>query len=162
MQITDLTPVEVGILSLIRAPDRNGQEWAPIPGRIHLVKELFAIQRTKLGEKLLPDLSFEPDNFGPFDETIVAALDDLEDGGFVRIVDTRTRGLITVTEEGRAVADEIWAKMNETAKSLVVYTKYKFNHLSSQDVLRQIYSAFPAMAKASQSPIAKELQQFTQ
>ena len=58
MDIKELSPVQIAILTLLKSKNFKGEENAPIPGMTHLVKELFAIKMTPLGDQLLSDLSF--------------------------------------------------------------------------------------------------------
>jgi len=151
------TPTQMAILILLKTEDKNGELYSPIPGRIHLVKELFSISQTDLGKKLLPELKFEPDNFGPFDETIFAALEGLRDGGFV-IFDTSSpnNSKILLNKKGIETSDLLWNKVKDDIKILFTYTKKNFNHLSSTRVLDKIYSAYPEMTVNSQSKVAEK------
>lgn len=157
MNETDpFTNTQRAILVLLNSEDRNNKKYSPIPGRIHLVKELFAIRQTKLGESILRELNFEPDNFGPYDEAIFAALDDLVESGYVAIGGTPQRSKIGLTDKGKKVSDVIQSRLKEDIKSLFTYTKKNFNHLSSEKLLDKIYSAYPKMAVNSKSKIAQK------
>jgi hypothetical protein len=99
------------ILILLKSKDKKDNEYSPIPGNTHLDKELFAICQMDLGKNLIPELKFEPDNYGPYDETVFAALGSLEDGRFVS-VEPRGRGnIIKLTDVGKAAADDLWAEL---------------------------------------------------
>lgn len=154
-QNVPFSATQMGILMLLEADDINGQMRAPIPGRTHLVKELFVIFQTELGKKLLPALKFEPDNFGPYDETIFAALDGLKDAGFVNydVISKSTK--IKLTDKGKEVSDAIWADLKPDIKVLFSYAKRNYNHLTSERLLDKIYSAYPEMAENSVSEVAK-------
>ena len=154
--VAGLTPAQIATLALLEAPDKSGRQKAPIPGRIHLVKEIFAVHSTDLGKRLLPDLRFEPDNFGPFDETVFAALDELTDLGLVETVATAGRGEIRLTAKGEAFADPMWGRMKADVQGLITYVKVNYNHRSSNSVLHEIYSAFPEMTRNSISPVAQK------
>lgn len=154
VNLKDLTPTQVGILALSKATDKGGREAAPIPGRIHLVKELFAIHSTPTGGKLFPDLRFEADNFGPFDEAVFQALDELQDAGLLKQVPVDSRQEIRLTESGKALADQLWTKLKPEVRDLVSFVKVNYNHRSADAVLHEIYAAFPEMTKNSVSPVA--------
>jgi len=151
------TPTQMAILMLLKSEDIHGIEYSPIPGRIHLVKELFAISQNNLGKKLLPELKFIPYKFGPFDETIFAALEGLRDGDFVSFdVSSSNNSKIKLTPKGIDTSDALWDRIKDDVKTLFVYTKKNFNHLSSERVLEKIYSAYPDMTVNSQSRIAEK------
>jgi len=147
------TPTQRAILILLGCEDKKGIKYSPIPGRMHLVKELFAISQADLGKRLIPELKFEPDNFGPFDETVFAALENLRDGGFVSI-DKSPRQKIIITEKGKEICNNLWPKLKDDVKILFSYTKRNYNHLSSERLLDKIYSAYPEMTVNSISKVA--------
>lgn len=156
MDIKELSPVQVAILTLLRAKDINGEKRAPIPGMTHLVKELFAIKMTPLGDRLLPDLNFEPDNYGPFDETISAALQDLSQAGLVGLDSAGKHVRIRITSKGKDLTEKIWENLKEEIISLFTYVKINYNHLSTNALLDRIYCAYPEMTKNSISKVAKK------
>ncbi len=160
MNINDnaLTSTQLAIITLLKAKDINAEEFAPIPGNIHLVKELFAMKNTDIGNKLLDELNFEPDNFGPFDETIFAALDDLRNAELVEYVTSKDNAKIKLTTKGERLSEKIWGKLREDVKSVISYVKINFNHISSEKLLDKIYSAYPEMAKYSLSKVARKYQ----
>lgn len=153
----NFTPTQLAILVLLRAEDIKGNEYSAIPGKTHLVKELFAVQKTTLGEKLLPDLKFEADNFGPFDETIYAALDSLRDAGFVTFDSSSSSYVkINLTNKGKETSDYFWKKLKDEVKSIFKYVKINFNHLSSENVLERIYASYPELTVNSLSKVAEK------
>lgn len=154
-QNVPFTSTQIAILILLESEDKNGQKYAPIPGRTHLVKELFAISQTELGSKLLSELKFEPDNFGPYDETIFAALDSLKDAGYVNYETSTRNNRIKLTEKGKEISDRLWLKLKDDIKVLFAYNKINFNHLTSEQLLDKIYSAYPDMTINSQSKVAE-------
>lgn len=147
------TRTQRAILILLACEDKNGIRHSPIPGRMHLVKELFAVCQDDLGKKLIPELKFEPDNFGPFDETVFAAMEGLMDGGFISI-DPSPRQKIRLTGKGKEISKELWPKLRDDVKILFSYTKRNYNHLSSERLLEKIYSAYPEMTINSISKVA--------
>lgn len=153
-----LTSTQLAIITLLKSKDIMGKDFAPIPGNIHLVKEIFAIKNTDIGNQLLHELYFEPDNFGPFDETIFAALDDLRDAGLVEYVQSKNSTRIKLTKEGEHLTEKVWNKLREDVKAVITYVKMNFNHISSEKLLDRIYSVYPEMAKYSLSKVAKKYQ----
>jgi len=156
MDANELSPAQIAILTLLKSKNINGEENSPIPGMTHLVKELFAIKMTPLGNKLLSDLSFEPDNYGPFDETIYVALEDLSHAGLVGLENTGSYVRIKLTNKGQILVDTIWKKLKNDIVSLFTYVKINYNHLSSYELLEKIYSAYPEMTKYSISKVAEK------
>lgn len=158
MNLKELTSTQVAILMMLKAKDAEGTDSASIPGRIHLVKELFAFQKTDLGKVLLSELKFEADKFGPFDESIFAALDELTDARLVTSVASENYSKIQLTPNGKELANEIWKKVKPEIKELVIAIKGMYNHKSSEAVLKDIYAAYPEMAKNSVSKVARKYQ----
>lgn len=156
MDIKELSPVQIAILTLLNAKDISGKKQAPIPGVTHLVKELFAIKMTPLGDRLLSDLNFEPDNYGPFDETIYAALEDLSKAGLVGLDSTDKYIKIRITKKGNDLSNKIWEKLRDEIISLFTYVKINYNHLSTNELLDRIYCAYPEMTKNSISKVAEK------
>lgn len=154
-RLDDFSDTQIAILLLLRAENTNGEKYSPIPTKIHLQKELFAIQQTPLGEELLGDLNFEPLDWGPYDETVSTALDDLVNAGYVILDPTSNNSVRTrLSEKGKRETDDLWEHTKENVKSLFIYSKMAFNHLSSIELLRRIYAAHPDMTKYSKSKIA--------
>lgn len=154
MDANELSPVQIAILTLLKSKNIDGEKNTPIPGMTHLVKELFVIKMTPLGNTLLSDLSFEPDNYGPYDETIYVALDDLSNAGLVGLEKTGSYIRIKITNEGLKLMEGIWGKLREDIISLFTYVKMNYNHLNSTKLLDTIYRAYPEMAKYSISKVA--------
>jgi hypothetical protein len=148
------TPTQRAILILLESEDKDSERCSPIPGSTHLVKELFAVSQDELGKKLIPELKFEPYNFGPFDETIYAALEGLKDGGFVYIDSSPHHNKIKLTTEGKSITHDIWENLRDDVKVLFSFTKRNFNHLSSEQLLEKIYSSYPEMTVNSISKVA--------
>lgn len=156
MEIKELNPTQRGILTLLNARDFEGNKGAPIPGITHLVKELFAIKMTPLGDRLLSDLEFEPDNYGPFDETISAALDDLSEAGFVSQKPTSKHVKISLTPKGEELADKLWEKLRTEVRGIFTSTKIHYNHLPTTELLDRIYCLYPEMTINSISKVAEK------
>lgn len=154
MDANELSPVQIAILTLLKSKNIEGEKNTPIPGMTHLVKELFVIKMTPLGDKLLSDLSFEPDNYGPYDETIYVALDDLSNAGLVGLEKTGSYIKIKITNDGLKLMEGIWGKLREDIISLFAYVKMNYNHLNSEKLLDTIYRAYPEMTKYSISKVA--------
>jgi len=154
MQDLNFSSTHIAILVLLRAPDIEGNKFASIPGRIHLIKELFAIWKTPLGNDLLDELYFEPDNYGPYDETIELALSNLRDAGYVNINKIGKSNQINLTDKGKDISDRYWNQIRGEIVNLFRYTKINYNHLSSDQLLDKIYSAYPEYTKNSISKIA--------
>jgi len=152
--IENLSTTQLAILSLLKAKNRKNIEYAPIPGVTHVVKELFALKNTKLGNELLDELNFEPDNFGPFDETVSAALEDLNAIGLIRVDTIGSSRQIQLTQKGRELSDTIWDVLDDDVKGLVSYIKINFNNLSTEGLLNKIYALYPEMTVNSKSRVA--------
>lgn len=127
MNSNELTSTQVAILMMLKAKDIEGIDSAPIPGRIHLVKELFAFQKTDIGSVLLSGLKFEADNFGPFDESIFAALDELVDARLVTSQVSHDFSKIKLTNAGEELANGIWKKVKPEIRDLITVIKGTYN-----------------------------------
>jgi len=145
MDPKELSQVQIAILTLLKSKNINGIANSPIHGVTNLVKELFVIKMTPLGDKLLNDLAFEPDNYGPSDETIYVALDDLSQAGIVGLDRTGRNTKIILTKKGQELIDQIWNNIREDIISLFTYVKINYNHLTSDKLLDKIYQAYPEM-----------------
>ena len=156
--IEQFSTTQLAILSLLRAKDDKNVQYAPIPGVTHVVKELFAIKKTKLGNDLLDELKFEPDNYGPFDETISAALEDLNSIGLIEVDSIKSSRRIKLTMKGREISDTIWDSLRDDVKGLVSYVKINFNSLSTEGLLEKIYALYPDMTVNSKSRVALKYQ----
>ena len=154
-QNINFTPTQMAILILLKAEDKKGEMYSSIPGRTHLVKELFAIYQNDLGKRLLPELNFIPYKYGPYDDTIFAALEGLRDGGFIAFDSTTSNTKILLTHKGKENSDKLWNRIKDDIKILFTFTKKNYNHLSSARLLEKIYSAYPEMAINSESKIAE-------
>ncbi|WP_321504248.1 hypothetical protein [uncultured Methanoregula sp.] len=152
--IENLSTTQLAILSLLRAKNKNNIEYAPIPGVTHVVKELFALKNTKLGNDLLDELKFEPDNFGPFDETVSAALEDLNSIGLIKVDMIGSSKQIALTQKGKELSDNIWTMLDDEVKGLISFTKINFNNLSTEGLLEKIYALYPEMTVNSKSRVA--------
>ena len=156
MTDVDFSSTQLAILILLRAPDRYNKINSDIPGNLHLIKELFAIWSTPLGKELLSDLNFEPDNFGPYDETINLALKNLQDAGYVNVSKKGKANQISITAKGRDIAETFSQRIKEEILTLFKYTKVNYNHLNSEILLDRIYSAYPEYTTNSISKIAEK------
>jgi len=154
---------ERAILVLLRSEDKNNEAYSPIRGSTHLVKELFAIRQSSLGDKLIPELNFEPDNYGPYDESVFAALKNLEDGRFVSIEHGPSYNKIKLTDKGKEAADKLWADLEAKNKydilDIFCYVKRNLNHLTEDQLLDKIYAAYPDMLENSISKVANKYRQ---
>lgn len=157
MNEVNLSPTEMAILVLLRAEDKKGEKYSPIPGKTHLVKELFAVKMTALGGQILKDLKFEPDNYGPFDDTIFAAMNALKDAGYIAFDSTSAHYTkISLTNSGKELSDNLWKNIKSEIKSLFTYVKLNYNDLSSKKLLEKIYLTYPEMTIYSKSKIAEK------
>ena len=154
-----LSPTQLAIITLLHAKDKKGELYSSIPGYAHIVKEIFTIRQTDLGAKILKELNFEPDNFGPFDETIYAALDSLKEAGYVKIISKGDYSQISLSEKGKSLSDQLWGKLKPDITGLFTYVKMNYNHLSTVTLLERIYRANREMTVNSISKVAKRIRQ---
>jgi len=150
----NFSSTHIAILVLLRAPDREENKFSSIPGIVHIIKELFVIWKTPLGKDLLDELYFESDNYGPYDETIELALNNLRDAGYVNITKIEKLNQINLTDKGKYISNQYWNTIRGEIVNLFKYTKINYNHLSSDQFLDKIYSAYPEYTKYSISKIA--------
>ncbi len=151
-----LSPTQLAILVLLRAEDIKGKGIFCDSWKNTFSQRTICCQENyPLGRNYYPDLKFEADNFGPFDETIYAALDSLRDAGYVTFDPSSNNYVkINLSEKGKETADYFWKKLKDEVKSIFKYVKINFNHLSSENVLEKIYAAYPELTINSISKVA--------
>jgi len=156
-ELDDFSDAQIAILLLLRSENRRGDKYSSIPTKMHLQKELFAIQQTPLGRIMLSDLKFEALDYGPYDEAIVTALNDLANAGYVILEQTSNNSVKTsLSHKGKSETDDLWDQTRDDVKSLFTYTKKTFNNLTSEQLLEKIYAAHPDMTKYSKSKVAQK------
>jgi len=144
---TPFTSTQMAIIILLRAPGTiptrrlTPYKFAPIPGNIHLINELFLIWNTPLGRSLLDELQFELTRDGQYDETIELALENLKEAGYVCINKTREFSLICLTNKGERISDHYGSQMRGLVIDLFTDVKTTYNHLNLKLLLDIINSS---------------------
>jgi hypothetical protein len=150
MTESGLNPLEELTVLLLYAPSRPGGESAPIPGKVHLAKELFLLWKNDLFRPKLRGVLFEPYRFGPWSDAIDAALDELVSRDVVRIRPSGRAQAIALTREGESKAAGMWKESSPETRAILTDIKSNLNPLSTDALLSRIYSAYPEFAVASE------------
>lgn len=126
-KILQLNTVDEFILLLAGA-----QEGEPIPGRIHLQKEMYLLQRRF--QKLKDEAGYEPYLIGPYSEVVKDEVEQLELSGLV----SEERGRLELTRDGRTVFDSIRQKMIPELEG-VEEIKELLNDMTKHEVMALVY-----------------------
>jgi len=142
-----LTPTESIILTLLFSPGKN-KKAEPIRGKISVAKQIFILWKNPILSKRLDDIEFEPYDFGPWSDTIEVAIDELKARDLIK--GTGTDPIIySLTNKGKNDAMHLWNELSDQEKSIIIDVKRNLNSLTTKNLLRIIYSAYPEYAKES-------------
>lgn len=132
-----------------------------VRGDLHLQKEMYLLSRQL--DALAAACNFNPYLKGPYSEDVDAALSDLRISG---LVDEGRGGRIRLTDEGRALFDDLRAEIPDDVKDRIEESKDFFDDMTDDELLVFIYSVYPDMATESvvrervmnkRVPLAKKL-----
>lgn len=139
------------ILRLLYAPV-NGEEAKPVVGMTRLMKGLFLLDR-KLDEKfdVETDFEFEADKYGPLDEKVYEAVDELKRDGLIDVKesDGYDGKEYMLTERGEIEGGKKYKEIPLEQRQLISWLKEKhvFRELSS--LLSFVYNQYPKSAEES-------------
>lgn len=150
MTDSELNPLEELTVLLLYAPSKPGGKAEPIPGKVHLAKELFLLWKNDLLRPRLRGVLFEPYRFGPWSDAIDAALDELVSRDVVQIRPSGRAQSIALTREGETQAAGMWNAASLETRAILTDIKSNLNPLSTDALLSRIYSAYPEFAVASE------------
>jgi uncharacterized protein YwgA len=131
----------------------------PVSGRTRLQKMVFMTQQEFDGDvsSLLGSDSYDfvPYDYGPFSQGLYADLDDLVDAGLIREIEKQyDKGVLykyQLTGAGREHLEEQVNQQTDVRELLQVARAYKqrYNSMSLDDVIDEVYSAYPEYASES-------------
>lgn len=134
-----------------------------VRGDLHLQKEMYLLSRQL--DSLAAACNFNPYLKGPYSEDVDAALGDLK---ILGLVGEDSSGRLRLTDEGRAVLEELKEEIPPDVQERLLESKDLFNDLSEDELLVFIYGVYPDMATesvikdrvmAKRVPVAKKLYQ---
>jgi uncharacterized protein YwgA len=144
----DYSISEKAILALLYSKGKNDKIAEPIYGKTVLVKLLFLLWKNKVTTKRFTDFSFEPYNYGPYDDRVDLSLDELSLRNLVSIGSGKTPS-IKLTQNGLSVAKSVWETLTKEEQAVVYDLKKTFGSMSVTTLLKYIYAAYPEYATES-------------
>lgn len=154
MDVTDLAPEDL-ILSLLHFS--NGV----IPGALFLQKLVFlAVHEDRKRRIALKDaIEFKPLNFGPYSDSVRAAIDRLESQGYVisrkQVVSKYNREIFILTSTGKRRGNEIAGALSREAHEFLRNLCLAAKQLGYSGILRYVYAKYPELT--SRSKIKEEV-----
>lgn len=131
---TEVNEVDAYLLALL-ASDRG----APIPGKLHLQKEMYLLQRAvpTLGEQL----DFEPYFLGPHSLMVEDEADELERSGYL----TYKAGIgYSLAARGAQLVPKVLQSLPKRHAERVEEFKHLLNDLTNDELLAFIYFGYPS------------------
>lgn len=131
---------------LIYARGNTLSDNEKVPNRTHLQKEMFLLQKeTSFSEYELYD--FVPYYYGPFSRNLDSDVVELAGSGNIDDSD----GFL-LTHKGFAEADKMWKSLRDAERRALIRIKEKYNNLSSDDLLKYVYSRYRKYTMKSALP----------
>ncbi len=96
-------------------------------------------------EEIKNQSSYDADNYGPYSEVVDEEARYLEQIGVL----SSSPGEITLTKDGKEIANELLKKENKNVVNALNEYKKFLNDLSSKELLAYVYSAYPDMTEES-------------
>jgi len=131
----------------------------PVSGRTRLQKMVFMTQQEFGGDvsDLLGSNSYDfiPYDYGPFSKGLYADLDDLVDAGLIEEIEKQyDKGVLykyQLTKAGREHLEEQVNQQTSVRELIQVARTYKqrYNSMSLDDVIDEVYSEYPEYASES-------------
>ena len=138
-KVLQLNTVDKFILLLAGA-----QKGEPIPGRIHLQKEMYFLQRRF--QDLGDEAGYEPYLIGPYSEMVKDEAEQLELSGLI----SEERGRFEITRDGRAAFDSISRTMGSELEG-VEEIKELLNDMTKREVMALVYFSEPIKGLENES-----------
>ncbi len=130
-EIEQLNEVDRFIILLMGA-----KESEPIPGRLHLQKEIYLLQ--DLFQDLARDTDYDPYLFGRYSQVVTDELEELESSGLVT-----SRDGLRLTEEGSAALAALKKKSSKREIEKVEEFKELLNDMTGDELLAFVYLSDP-------------------
>lgn len=160
------------LIALLYSPGSSESPNEPIDGITRLQKLLFLLGKEKSPKKILElasDFQFRPYKMGPYADSVMQDLDELEAAGIIRrseleywIRDDGDKAdeendhdsdegamrhvlsdRFSLTELGERIGQDLLKSMSDEERILLTEFKARFNSLSLRQLLRFVYSKFP-------------------
>jgi uncharacterized protein YwgA len=141
----NLSSPEQAIIALLYCKGKNQQVADPIFGKTILVKLLFLLWKNKITSQRFNDFAFEPYHYGPYDDRIDLALDELSIRELIS-TDSGNKFRIALTRKGISEARNIWENLSIDEKRVICDIKKTFGSMSIDKLLKSIYAAYPEYA----------------
>jgi len=140
----DALHIENEVLALAYAPGKSGRVGEPLGGKVALQKVLYHLRRSLPHHIPSADM---PHFYGPFDEQVEFAAEQLESSGYLEIEEV---GRIALTERGMKEAKEVWEReLPLREKEALQRLKEFFSDLSVDEILAITYAQYPESATDS-------------
>jgi hypothetical protein len=123
----------------------NGATYTPVQ-----VQKLFVLIDREI-PKLVngPHFTFEPYNYGPFDQEVYRELELLEMGGYVELVPQSTWSAYRLTDQGQESGEEYLNQIDKKAIAYIRQASEFVRSLSFTQLVSAIYKAYPEMRENS-------------
>lgn len=151
MRISKFNPQsrEKWILSFLYLGGKGRDGDEAVMGRTRLMKELFLVDRKAEEKGIKTDMNFEPYRFGASDNHILICLQDLIDGGYIRVVPKAGITEFSLTNAGLRKAQEYVKGLRPEEQGIIRRVKRNFNYMPQKDLLKYVYQEYPAYTKKS-------------
>jgi len=147
-EIDQLEPLEKGIILLLYAPGALGKYGEPVTGKTRLVKMLFLMGKEVDVNNLVDSKMFLPYKYGPYNEQIDGAIEELEGNELVSRTGSPQRFELTL--EGAKLAKQVWASLSEAQKQRLFLLKKQYSRMPLSQVLSYVYNKYPEYTVASE------------
>ena len=125
----------------------GAKKFEPIPGPIHLQKEMFLLH--KAFPNLADETDYEPYFLGPHSEIVADEAEQLKMSGLIRAVPAR----IELTKEGKEAYDFLLKKSSNEEINKIEEFKDFLNDLSKDELLAFIYFSYPSIEELEKESI---------
>jgi len=151
------------LLLLLYIPGFTKKENESIKGITRLDKIIFLVQK-KLELNIYNFIEYD---YGPWSSEIQSDIRLLGEGGLVKIVEDKllisvevidrtdkdeivnTIEIYSLTPGGEKIAKEIFDKLNNNEKKILLEIKYEFNKIPLTDLIKYVYEKYPEMTTKS-------------
>ena len=141
-KIAELNEVDKFILLLLGAKNKE-----PIPGPIHLQKEMFIL--SNLFPVLDDETDYEPYFLGPHSEIVAGEAEQLSMSGLINAVS----GNIRLTKDGIEAYQKLMKNASENEIEKIEEFKDFLNDLTKDELLAFIYFSYPSVEELEKESI---------
>jgi len=152
----DLSDRAKWILRLMYTPGPEG-EPEPMFGRTRIMKAAFLVHR-KMEEEFNRDIGFDfrAYKYGPFDQGVYEALEELQDRSLVEKTPSRDHSIpreeprYGLTSAGREKGHELFDSLDPQKQELLKWVRYKQADRPLGSLLSYVYRKYPDMTNNSE------------